>query len=149
MSETKQEEKEPTLKDFPLEWQIIVRATQSLVSKAKDGADISMLRTQVNFIFDTKMTSLEVAYNKNKKTLEIMWKKYRTITHDERETIFIKMYEKRMNEEEALELISAWYEKIMFHIENRSSTEKIYRDFYQLFDVMEWRKEKAEQGAKQ
>jgi len=141
MSETKQEEKIPTINQFPLEWQIVLRATQSLVSKAKDGADINMLKTQINFVFDTKMTSLEVAYNKNKKTLEITWKKYRTITHDERETIFIKMYEKRMNEDEAMELISAWYEKIMYHIENRSNTTEIYRDFYQLYDIMEWRKE--------
>ena len=148
MSEQKVEEKIPTLKDFPLEWQIVLRATQSLVSKAKDGADINILKTQVNFIFDTKMTSLEVAYNKNRKALEILWKKYRVIDFDERETIFIKMFEKKMEENEALELISAWYEKIMYHIENRSSTEKIYRDFYQLFDVIEWRKEK-EQEAKQ
>jgi len=150
MSEEKVEEKIPTLKDFPVEWQIIIRATQSLISKAKDGADINMLKTQVNFVFDTKMTTLEVAYNKNRSTLEIMWKKYRIFNDfDEREVIFIKMYEKKMNEEEALELISTWYERILYHIENRSSTEKIYRDFYQLFDVIEWRKEKAEQRAKQ
>jgi hypothetical protein len=145
MSETKQEEKiqekEPTLKDFPLEWQIIVRATQSLVSKAKDGADINMLKTTVNFIFDTKKTSLAAAYDKSKKVLEIMWKKYRVLDFDERETIFIKTYEKRMSEEEALELISAWYEKIMYHIENRSYATEIYRDFYKLYDIMEWRKE--------
>jgi len=141
MSETKQEEKIPTINQFPLEWQIIVRATQSLVSKARDGADINMLKTQVNFIFDTKMTSLEVAYNKSKKVLEIVWKKYRVLDFNEREIIFLKAFEKKMNEDEAMELISAWYEKILHHIENRSNTTEIYRDFYQLYDIMEWRKE--------
>ena len=148
MSETKQEEKEPTLKDFPLEWQIIVRATQSLVSKARDGADIEILRSDYSFVFNTKRSMLQVVYNKNRNMLEILWMKYRV--NGEREPMFIKTYEKRMDEKEATDLISAWYEKIMYHIKEKSYVTEIYRDFFYLYNMFEeLKKEKEKELTKQ
>jgi len=148
MSETKQEEKEPTLKDFPLEWQIIVRATQSLVSKARDGADIEILRSDYSFVFNTKRSMLQVVYNKNRNMLEILCMKYRV--KGEREPMFIKTYEKRMDEKEATDLISAWYEKIMYHIKEKSYVTEIYRDFFYLYNMFEeLKKEKEKELTKQ
>jgi len=145
MSETKQEEKEPTLKDFPLEWQIIVRATQSLVSKTRDGADIEIYRTKYSFVFNSKKTFFEVRYDVTRKILEIVWEKYR-IFNDERDTAFIKTYEKRIEkEEEALELLSALYERILTHIKHKSNATTIYKDLFYLYNMFEEKKELTKQ----
>jgi len=129
-----QKEKEITISDFPVEWQIIVRATQSLISKAKDGADIDILRSDYSFVFNTKRSMLQVVYNKNRSTLEILWMKYRV--NGEREPMFIKTYEIRIEkEEEALELISAWYETILTHIKHKSNTSATFQDFFNLYNI--------------
>jgi hypothetical protein len=144
MSETKQEEKiqekEPTLKDFPVEWQIVVRATQSLSSKAKDGADITIIKEYNYFAFITKKTSLEVKYYRDRKVLEVVWKKYRSIG-TERETTFMKTIEKRVEESEAQRLMLAWFEKILYHVDYKSSVTVILQDFYYLYKTYEEQKE--------
>jgi len=141
MSETKQEEKIPTINQFPLEWQIIVRATQSLVSKTRDGADIEIYRTKYSFVFNSKKTYLEVRYDVTRKILEIVWEKYRMF-NDSRDTAFIKTYEIRIEkEEEALKLLSALYERILTHIKYKSDTSVIFRDLFNLYNMF---KEKEE-----
>jgi len=145
MSNQTVEEKIPTLKDFPVEWQIILRATQSLVSKAKDGADIEILRSNYSFVFNTRKSMLEVVYNKNRNTLEILWMKYEVTEDGEREPIFIKTYEKRIDEKEVLDLIATWYEKIMYHIKEKSYATEIYRDFFYLYNMFEELKKEREE----
>jgi len=146
------EEKEeiPTLKDFPLEWQIIVRATQSLVSKTRDGADIEVYRTKYSFVFNTKKTYLEVRYDVTRKLLEVTWEKYRMF-NDSRDTAFIKTYEIKMEkEEEALELLSALYERMLTHIKYKSNVTIIYKDLFYLYNMFEeLKKEKEKELAKQ
>jgi len=144
MSETKQEEKIPTLKDFPVEWQIIVRAAQSLVSKARDGSDIEILRGRYSVIYNTKKVMLELIYYPDRKMLEILWEKYDISDKDERKPSFIKTIEKRMEEREALELISAWEEKITYHIRNKSSTILLLEDFSSLYSMLEELKKERE-----
>jgi hypothetical protein len=135
-TEEKIQEKEPTLKDFPLEWQIIVRATQSLVSKTKDGADIEIYRNPYSFVVNTKKSFLEVRYDVTRKLLEIVWEKYRILNNGERDTAFIKTYEKRIEKEgEALELMSALYQRILTHIKHRSNTSVIFRDLFNLYNM--------------
>lgn len=145
MSETKQKEEKITLKDFPIEWQIIVRAVQSLVSKAKDGADISIIKEDNHFAFISKKTSLEVYYYRDNKVLEIIWRKYKFVD-DEREPTFIKTYKKKMGEDEARKLMFAWFEKILYHIDYKSDTSVIFDDFYYLYKMFE---ELKEEEAKQ
>jgi len=150
MSETKQEEKIPTITDFPVEWQIIVRATQSLVSKTRDGADIEIYRTKYSFTFNSKRTYLEVRYDVTRKLLEVTWEKYR-MYDGVRDTAFIKTAEKRIEkEEEALELLSALYERILTHIKYKSNTTVIYKDLYYLCNMFEeLKKEKEKEESKQ
>jgi hypothetical protein len=138
---SEQEEKIPTINQFPLEWQIIVRATQSLVSKTRDGADIEIYRTKYSFVFNSKKTYLEVRYDVTRKILEIVWEKYRMF-NDSRDTAFIKTYEIRIEkEEEALKLLSALYERILTHIKYKSDTSVIFRDLFNLYNMF---KEKEE-----
>jgi len=144
MSETKQ----ITIKSFPLEWQIIVRGTQSLVSKARDGADISIVKEDNYFVFFAKKTSLEVVYYKDTGILEIVWKKYKFVD-DEREPTFIKTYKKRMKESEARKLMFVWFEKILYHVEYKSDTSVIYDDFYYLYKVIEEELKEQKEEAKQ
>jgi hypothetical protein len=92
MSETKQEEK-IDLRDFPLEWQILLRATQSLVSRARNGADVEIFRNRYSFTINTKRSFLEVRYDVTRKILEIVWEKYRVVG-EEKDTAFVKMAEK-------------------------------------------------------
>jgi len=150
MSETKQEEKIPTITDFPVEWQVIVRATQSLISKARDGADIEIYRTKYSFTFNTKKTFLGIKYDVTRKILEIVWEKYRMF-NDSRDTAFIKTYEKRIEkEEEALELLSALYERILTHIKYKSNATIIYKDLFYLYNMFEeLKKEKEKEESKQ
>ena len=133
------DEKEKTIRDFPIEWQIVLRATQSLVSKAKNGADIKISRNKYLVIYNTKKATLELIYYPNKKMLEVLWMKYKD--NGEREPIFIKTYEKRIEEEEALELISVWYETILSHIKYKSNTSVIFQNFFNLYNMF---KEKYE-----
>jgi len=149
MSETEQEEKIPSISDFPVEWQIIVRAAQSLVSKTRDGADIEIYRTKYSFAFNTKKTYLEVRYDVTRKLLEVTWEKYRMF-NDSRDTAFIKTYEKRIEEEEALELLSALYERILTHIKYKSNTSVIFQDLFNLYNMFEeLKKEKEKELTKQ
>jgi len=142
MSEQKIEEKIPQVSEFPVEWQIIVRATQSLVSKARDGADIEIYRNPYSFVVNTKKSFLEVKYDVTRKVLEIVWEKYR-IDNGERETTFIKTIEKRIEKEEkALKLISALYQRILTHIKHKSNTSVIFQDFYGLYKMFKEEEDK-------
>jgi uncharacterized ubiquitin-like protein YukD len=141
---SEQIEEIPKIYDFPVEWQIVVRGVQSIISKAKDGADIEVYRTDNCFIFNTKKSFLEVTYYPERKSIKIIWKKYKT-SDDKREVIFIKTIEKRIEEKEALNLISAWYEKILIHIETRSDTTTIYKDFFYLYNMFEELKKEKEE----
>jgi uncharacterized ubiquitin-like protein YukD len=141
---SEQIEEIPKIYDFPVEWQIVVRGVQSIISKAKDGADIEVYRTDNCFIFNTKKSLLEVTYYPERKSIKIIWKKYKT-SDDKREVIFIKTIEKRIEEKEALNLISTWYEKILIHIETRSDTTTIYKDFFYLYNMFEELKKEKEE----
>jgi len=143
MSETKQEEK-IQIKDFPVEWQIVIRGAQSLVSKARDGADIEILRGRYSVIYNTKKVMLELIYYPDMKVLEVLWEKYDISNKDERKPSFIKTVEKKMEESEALELISAWEEKITYHIRNKSSVTLLLEDFSSLYNMFEELKKERE-----
>jgi hypothetical protein len=147
MSEQKVEKKIPSIRDFPVEWQILVRATQSLSAKARDGADVRIVKEDNYFAFVTKKTSLEVAYHEDRKMLEIVWKKYNFID-EERVPTFIKTIEKRMEESEARKLMFVWFEKILYHIDYKSNTSVIYDDFYYLYKVIEEELKEQKEEAK-
>jgi hypothetical protein len=146
MSEQTVEEKEPQIKDFPVEWQILIRATQSLVSKARDGADIEIYRNIYSFVINSKKTYLKVTYDVTKKLLEITWEKYRILDNGEREPMFIKTFERRIEEKEALELINTVYERILTHINYKSNTKVIFRDFFYLYNMFEELKKEREEA---
>ncbi len=144
MSETKQEEK-IDLSDLPVEWQIIVRATQSIISKVRDGADIEIYRNPYSFVISTKKSFLEVRYDVTRKILEIVWEKYRVVG-EEKDTAFIKMIERRIErEEDALKLISALHQRILTHIKHKSNTSVIFQDFYYLFEKFKEQEETQKQ----
>jgi uncharacterized ubiquitin-like protein YukD len=145
MSEQKIKTEEiPKIEDFPVEWQIIIRGTQSLASKARDGADITIVKEENYFAFITKKTSLEVKYYPDRKMLEVVWKRYKFV-NDEREPTFIKTIEKRMNENEARKLMFAWFEKILYHVDYKSNNTIIFQDFHYLYKAYEEQKEEAKQ----
>ncbi len=134
--ETKQEEK-IDLSDLPVEWQILIRATQSLVSKARNGADVEIYRNSYSFTINTKRSFLGVRYDTTRKVLEVVWEKYR-INDGQKDTAFVKMIERRVErEEDALKLISTIYERILTHIKYKSNTSVIFQDFHYLCKMFE------------
>ena len=141
MSEQKIKTEEiPKIEDFPVEWQIIIRGTQSLTSKARDGADITIVKENDYFAFITKKTSLEVVYYKDTGMLEVVWKRYKFV-NDEREPVFIKTYKKKIEKDDAKRLMFAWFEKILYHVDYKSNNTIIFQDFYYLYKAYEEQKE--------
>jgi len=137
------EEVIPEIKEFPIMWQVIIRATQNLANRAKDGADVRMLWADtgnaIGFVVETKKTDLHVIYDREKEMLEVAWRKFRVYDYYgiKKELIFFKTAKQIVKLDKAQELLKELYKKIVSNIVERSDPKEIVQDFYKLYQTLE------------
>jgi hypothetical protein len=67
---------EEKVSHFPLPLQVILRGTQSIVSKLADGADLEVVHAETVFEARTVSRKLLLEYNRETRMLRIMFEKY-------------------------------------------------------------------------